>query len=171
LGFTAGTSHDMEEHPEYRRIPINYGNQPSIQTAYVFHKIGRPDLTQYWSRKVVKSTFSGLSPSTGFNGDEDQGLMGSLSVLMKIGLFQMNGGVDEDPEYQIGSPIFDKISIKLNPDFYSNTTFSIETIANSDENVYLKSVQWNDHAVNGYVISHRQITSGGKLVLQMTNGN
>ncbi|MEQ9307692.1 MAG: glycoside hydrolase family 92 protein, partial [Marinoscillum sp.] len=91
LGFTAGTSHDLEEHPEYRRIPINYGNQPSIQTAFVFHKIGRPDLTQYWSRSVVDQTFSGLSPASGYNGDEDQGLMGSLAVLMKIGLFQMNG--------------------------------------------------------------------------------
>ncbi|WP_245576478.1 GH92 family glycosyl hydrolase [Flexithrix dorotheae] len=168
LGFTAGTSHDLEEHPEYRKIPINYGNQPSIQTAFVFHKIGRPDLTQYWSRNVVNKTFSGLSPSTGYNGDEDQGLMGSLAVLMKIGLFQMNGGVDENPEYQIGSPAFDKITIDLNPDYYSNATFIIESIHNSQENVYVESVQLNDQAVEGFFVQHSQITAGGKLVLQMT---
>lgn len=109
LGFTSGGSHDRELHPEYRRIPINYGNQPSMQTAQVFNQLNRPDLSQYWTRKVVNKVFSGLSPAAGFNGDEDQGLMGSLSVLLKIGLFQMNGGTEENPQYQIGSPIFNLI--------------------------------------------------------------
>ncbi len=171
LGFTAGTSHDLEEHPEFRRIPINYGNQPSIQTAFIFHKLGRPDLTQYWSRRVVEKTFSGLAPSTGYNGDEDQGLMGSLSVLMKMGLFQMNGGVDENPEYLIGSPIFDKISIELNPDYYSSSTFTIESVNQSDKNVYVESVQLNNQTVQGNVVRHSQITEGGKLLLQMTNNS
>ena len=107
LNFTSGTSHAKELHPEYQRIPINYGNQPSMQTAFVFNQIGRPGLSQFWSRKVVEKAFSGLSPATGYNGDEDQGLMGSLSVLLKLGLFQMNGGTEENPEYQLGSPIFD----------------------------------------------------------------
>ncbi|CAM3506151.1 GH92 family glycosyl hydrolase [Zobellia roscoffensis] len=113
LGFTAGNSHSQELHPEYRNIPINYGNQPSIQTAFVFNKLDRPDLTQYWSRKVADKVFGGLSPATGYNGDEDQGLMGSLAVLMKIGLFQMNGGTETDPVYELGSPSFDKITISL----------------------------------------------------------
>lgn len=168
-GFTAGTSHDLEEHPEFRRIPINYGNQPSIQTAFVFHKLGRPDLGQYWSRKVVGKTFSGLSPSTGYNGDEDQGLMGSLSVLMKIGLFQMNGGVDEDPEYLIGSPIFDKITIELNPDFYSDSSVVIDARNNRNDHVYVLSPQWNKELLGGYSLRHSQLTKGGTLELQMVN--
>ncbi|RED94638.1 GH92 family glycosyl hydrolase [Marinoscillum furvescens] len=169
LGFTAGTSHDVEEHPEYRRIPINYGNQPSIQTGYVFHKLGRPDLTQYWSRQVIQQTFSGLSPATGYNGDEDQGLMGSLAVLMKMGLFQINGGTDEDPEYLIGSPVFDKISITLHPDYHSGETFVIEARDNSNENVYVASLQLNEEPLVGPVIQHSALTSGGYLELQMTD--
>jgi putative alpha-1,2-mannosidase len=47
LGFASGTSHEVELYPEYSRIPINYGNQPSMQTAYVFHTLNRPDITQY----------------------------------------------------------------------------------------------------------------------------
>jgi len=94
LKFTSGTSHASELHPEYSRIPVNFGNQPSMQASHVFNQLGRYDLSQYWARKVVKETFSGLAPNTGYNGDEDQGLMGSLNVLMKIGLFQMNGGTN-----------------------------------------------------------------------------
>lgn len=169
LGFTAGTSHDLEEHPEYRRIPINYGNQPSIQTAYIFNKLDRPDLTQKWSRKVVKNTFSGLSPSTGYNGDEDQGLMGSLAVLMKIGLFQMNGGTDENPEYQIGSPIFNKITINLNPDYYKGEKFIIKTKNNSDDNTYINKTELDNKLVNNFYINHSDIVNGGELILEMSN--
>lgn len=169
LNFTAGNSHSQELHPEYRRIPVNYGNQPSIQTAFVFNKLGRYDLTQYWSRKVVNKAFGGLSPATGYNGDEDQGLMGSLAVLMKIGLFQMNGGTDENPEYQIGSPIFDKVTIQLNNNYYSGTTLVIETENNSEENIYVNQVLFNDYEIHDYKIEHEQLTSGGKLVLKMDN--
>ena len=169
LNFTAGNSHSQELHPEYRRIPINYGNQPSIQTAFVFHKLGRHDLTQYWSRSVVDKAFSGLSPATGYNGDEDQGLMGSLNVLMKIGLFQMNGGTEENPEYQIGSPIFNRITIRLSPEYYQGKSFVIKAEKNDIKNVYVKSVKLNQQAVDDFVIRHSDIVNGGELSLEMAN--
>ncbi|WP_297089345.1 GH92 family glycosyl hydrolase [uncultured Draconibacterium sp.] len=169
LGFTSGGAHDQEQHPEYRRIPVNYGNQPSIQTGHVFNLLDRHDLSQYWIRKVVDKAFSGLSPAAGFNGDEDQGLMGSLSVLLKIGLFQMNGGTDENPEYQLGSPIFDKITIQLNPDYYTGKTFTITAKNNAAANVFVDKVLLNNKAVENFNISHREITGGGSLVLEMTS--
>lgn len=168
LGFTSGTSHSQETHPEYRRIPVNYGNQPSIQTAFIFHKLGRPDLTQYWSRAVIKSVYSDLSPENGYNGDEDQGLMGSLAVLMKIGLFQMNGGTEADPAYEISSPIFDKITISLNPTYYSGKEFIIKTEGNSPLNIYVKSANWQNQSLGNLELSHSQITGGGELKLEMS---
>tara|TARA_R110000751_G_scaffold68931_4_gene140161 strand:- start:377 stop:2671 length:2295 start_codon:yes stop_codon:yes gene_type:complete len=167
LGFTAGNSHSQELHPEYRRIPINYGNQPSIQTAFVFNQLDRPDLAQFWSRKVVDKVFSGLSPATGYNGDEDQGLMGSLSVLMKIGLFQMNGGTENDPVYELGSPIFDTIEISLHPQYYKGNKFTIK-VKNSDmDNWLIKSASLDGKALNGFTVRHSQIVKGGELELEM----
>ncbi|MDX2431634.1 MAG: glycoside hydrolase family 92 protein, partial [Bacteroides sp.] len=171
IGFTSGGAHDKELHPEYRRIPINYGNQPSMQTAQVFNQLGRPDLAQYWTRKVVETAFSGLNPATGFNGDEDQGLMGSLSVLMKIGLFQMNGGTEENPEYQLGSPIFDKITIQLNPEFYSGETFVIEATNDVSGNVFVDKVLLNNQPLETNSLTHSDIIKGGKVLLDMHPGN
>ena len=169
IGFTSGSSHERELHPEYRRVPINYGNQPSMQTAQIFNQLGRQDLSQFWTRKVVKSVFSGLGTNTGFNGDEDQGLMGSLSVLLKVGLFQMNGGTTESAEYEIGSPIFDKVTIQLNPDYYKGKELVIKTINNSENNIYVKNVKLNNKAITNYKIAHKEIIKGGLLVLEMTN--
>jgi predicted alpha-1,2-mannosidase len=169
LKFTSGTSHDAELHPELSRIPINFGNQPSIQTSYIFNLLGRPDLTQYWTRNVVKETFSGLAPDTGYNGDEDQGLMGSLNVLLKIGLFQMNGGTEENPEYQIGSPLFNKITIQLNSDYYSGKKLVIKALNNSAVNIYVNKIQFNNKPVQKFRIAHDAITSGGELILEMAD--
>ncbi|TQO36697.1 putative alpha-1,2-mannosidase [Arenibacter algicola] len=165
LGFTSGNSHALELHPEYRKIPINYGNQPSMQTAFVFNKLERPDLTQFWSRKVVDRAFSGLSPATGYNGDEDQGLMGSLAVLMKIGLFQMNGGTEDNPIYEFGSPIFDKITISL----ANGKELVINAPGTSSDKPYLNAVKINGIVSDQNHISHSDILKG--TVLDFTMGS
>lgn len=167
-GFTAGKSHDREMHPELSRIPINYGNQPSMQTAFIFNQLDRPDLTQYWSRQVINKVFSGLDPTTGYNGDEDQGLMGSLAVLMKMGIFQLNGGVGENPKYSIGSPVFDSITITLNQDFYPGKEIKIKTLNNSSENVYINKSLWNNISLDSNFLNHNDIVNGGILELHMT---
>jgi predicted alpha-1,2-mannosidase len=168
LGFTSGTSHSVETHPEYRRIPVNYGNQPSMQMAYIFNYLDRPDLTQYWSRKVLDAAFSGLSPDRGYNGDEDQGLMGSLAVLMKLGLFQMNAGTEENPIYELGSPIFDKALIHLDPNYYPGETITILAENNGPKSYFITSKSFNGKKLEGIGIRHRDLIKGGVLQLQMS---
>ena len=162
------------EHPESsprfvndKRTWINYSNQPDMETAFIFNEAGAPALTQYWSRMVVDSAFSALSPYYGYNGDEDQGLMGSLSVLMKIGLFQMKGGCDSDPSYEIGSPLFDKVSIRLNPKYYKCPEFVISTLNNSPADLYIRSARINGKKLSGSRIRQSDINAGGRLVLEM----
>lgn len=167
LDFTSGKAHSKELQEEYRRIPINYGNQPSIETAFVFNHIGYPWLTQYWSRKVVEQAFSALSTDMGYNGDEDQGLMGSLSVLMKIGLFEMNSGAEQRPVVELGSPIFDKITIHLDPAYYKGKSLVIEVKNNKPENYYIQSAKLNGKPLLKQWIFHNELTKGGKLVLEM----
>lgn len=168
INYTAGDRHDRESHPEYSRIPINYGNQPSIQTAFVFHHLGRPDLTQYWAKEVAQKVYSGLHPATGYKGDEDQGLMGALAVLLKIGLFQMTGGTENDPSYQISSPIFDEVKIKLQPDYTNGKDLTIRTIDNAPDVYYIQKARWNGTELGGYDLRHSQLVKGGVLELQMS---
>ena len=168
-GFTIGSSHDLEHHPEYNRVPINYGNQPSIQTAFIFNHLGAPWLTQYWSRNVVETVYEGLSTEQGYNGDEDQGLMGALAVLMKLGLFSMDGGCSESPTLELGSPLFDKTVINLNPEFYSGESIEIETINNSPQNCYIQSASLNGKQLNDWIIKQKQLVKGAKIKLEMGN--
>jgi predicted alpha-1,2-mannosidase len=166
-GFTAGKAHAEEDKEHNRRIPINYGNQPSMQAAFLFSPLGAPWKTQYWSRKVVDAVYSDLDPEHGYSGDEDQGLMGSLAVLMKMGLFQLTAGTEPDPLYWIGSPIFDRIEISLDHRYYPGTTFCITALNNSPENVYIQSILLNGKPLNRTYLLHSEITKGGELELTM----
>jgi putative alpha-1,2-mannosidase len=167
LDFTSGKSHSSELNDAYRKIPINYGNQPSIETAFVFNHIGRPEFTQKWSREIVDKVFGDLSPKFGFSGDEDQGLMGSLSALMKMGLFEMKSGAEMNPKVDIGSPIFDKITIQLNKDYYKGDKIEIVTKNNSKTNMYVQKLSWNNLELSNMEIEHSKLTAGGVLELEM----
>ena len=167
LGFTSGNSHAQEAHPENRSIPINYGNQPSIQTLFVFNQLGRPELNQYWTAQVIDKVYSGLSPETGYSGDEDQGLMGSLAVLLKIGLFQMSGGTETNPIYQIGTPLFEHVKIKLHRDYYPGGDFEITAPGRKDGKIYIKSAVYGSETLEGLTLRHQDIIQGGKLKLEL----
>ena len=146
---------------------VNYGNQPCMQMAYLFNYAGAPWLTQYWSRAVIDSVYSGLSPHFGYSGDEDQGLMGSLSVLMKMGIFTMRGGSELDPVYEIGSPIFDEITIHLDQNYYPGKKLVIRTENNSANNKFIQSAKLNGAALNKSWFYHKDIINGALLSFKM----
>jgi predicted alpha-1,2-mannosidase len=163
--FVSGKSHSVETLKENREVYINYGNQPCMQTAFLFNYAGAPWLTQYWSRQVIDKVYSDLSPDFGYSGDEDQGLMGSLSALMKMGIFSTNGGTATEPLYEIASPIFDRITIHLNPDYYPGNKFVIETRNNGPGNVYIESAKFNGKVLGSPFIKHSEVVGGSLLQL------
>jgi predicted alpha-1,2-mannosidase len=146
---------------------VNYGNQPCMQMAYLFNYAGAPWLTQYWSRAVIDSVYSSLSPHFGYSGDEDQGLMGSLSVLMKMGIFTMRGGSELDPVYEIGSPIFDEITIHLDQNYYPGKKLIIRTENNSANNKFIQSAKLNGTDLNKSWFYHKDIINGALLSFKM----
>lgn len=156
-----------EKYVANRRTWTNYSNQPVSHQAFIFNHAGAPWLTQYWSRTVVDSVFSTISPYYGYMGDEDQGQMGALAVLMKIGLFQMSGGCDEDPIYEIGSPVFDKVTIHLNPNYYKAKTFTFRTTNNGANSPYIQSATINRKPLKSYYLRHSDIQKGSKIELEM----
>lgn len=86
---------------------------------------------------------------------------------MAIGLFEVDGGAAEKPVYEITSPIFDRIVIKLNPDYYRGNQFEIITNNNSSENIYIQSAKLNGNVHNTYWFFHDDFTKGGILILNM----
>lgn len=143
---------------------VSYANQPGLSNAHVFNYAGKPWLTQYWVRKVQEQAYGGTTPDLGYGGhDEDQGQMGSLSALMSIGLFSLKGTVSQDPVYEITSPIFDEVTIKLDPVYYKGREFVIKTHNNSKENYYIQKAELNGKPLNNFWFTHGEFSKGGLL--------
>ena len=103
----------------------------------------------------------------GYHGDEDQGQMGSWFVMSAMGLFQMDGGSSMDPVYELSGPLFEKITIHLDPEYYKGKTFVIEAKNTSDKNRYIQSATLNGKPLNQFWFRHSELVNGGKLVLEM----
>ncbi|RLD19460.1 MAG: glycoside hydrolase family 92 protein, partial [Bacteroidetes bacterium] len=145
---------------------INHGNQPNMQAAYLFNYSGKPWLTQKWAREIM-DRYYGSTPLHGWLGDEDEGQMGAWYVMSAMGLFQTDGGASVKPFYEIGSPIFKKITINLDPDYYPGKTFVIEAKDVSASNKYIQSAVLNGEALLKPWFFHDELVKGGKLVLIM----
>jgi len=147
-------------------FPINHGNQPSMQVAWLFNRAGAPWLAQKWSRAIVERYY-GLGPSDGYPGDEDQGQMSAWFLMSAIGLFQTDGGCRIDPIYEIGSPRFPKVTIRLHRDYYPGGTFTIIANNASRRNMYVQSAKLNGKALNQCWIEAKDVQAGGTLVVEM----
>lgn len=147
---------------------IDYENQPACQMAHLFSHAGAPWLTQKWVRRIKEEVFGDVSPYGGYNGDEDQGQMGALGVLMAIGLFDVTGGAGVEPRYEITSPIFDRVTIQLDPRYFAGKSFVIETRGNRPGNDYIQSVKLNGRPLEGrFWITHKELTAGGRLEIEL----
>lgn len=145
---------------------INHGNEVNMCTPYLFNYSGKPWLAQKWARAIMES-FYGSTPYHGWEGDEDEGQMSAWYVMSAMGFFEMDGGCSVDPMLEIGSPLFDRITIRLDPNYYSGRTFTIRTENNSAGNVYIQRALLNGKPLREPRIPFRSVTAGGELVLEM----
>lgn len=148
-------------------LPVNHGNQPNMQAAYLFNYSGKPWLTQKWVREIM-DLYYGTGPADGWLGDEDQGQMGAWFVMSAMGLFEMDGGAAVKPIYEIGSPLFEKITIHLDNRYYPGREFVIEAKNTSSENPYIQSATLNGGALKKPWFYHDELVNGGKLSLVMS---
>jgi putative alpha-1,2-mannosidase len=150
----------------------NHGNQPSLHIPWLYNFSGQPEKTQYWTRTICNE-FYGADPihGYGYGQDEDQGQLGAWYVMASIGLFDVAGLIGENPSMQIGSPAFDEIKIKLNPDYYSGKEIEIKVNNNSPEKLLVKSVKLNEKELDEMEVSFQDLVNGAKLEFEKKDTN
>jgi putative alpha-1,2-mannosidase len=142
----------------------NHGNQPNLHISWLFNFSGKPWLTQKWTRAICDEFYGTESiHGYGYGQDEDQGQLGSWYVMASLGLFDVKGFTDLKPIVELGSPVFDKASIRLG----DGKNLTIETKNNSAQNVYVQSAEFNGKALTNCWLYRDELMKGGKLVFVM----
>ncbi|MBK8951716.1 MAG: GH92 family glycosyl hydrolase [Chitinophagaceae bacterium] len=136
-----------------------HGNEPSHHVAYLYNFTHQPWKTQDKVRMILKNQYK---PTVdGLGGNDDCGQMSAWYIFSSLGFYPFAPGSDE---YQLGSPSIKSAALK----FENGNTFFIETVNQSDNNVYVSKILLNGVTVNKHSIRHQDIMNGGKLVFYMS---
>ena len=135
-------SHIVNGTPDITGLVGQYaqGNEPVHNFAYLFNYAGQPYRTQKRVRQIMDALYN--STPDGIPGNDDCGQMSAWYVLGCMGFYPANPA---DGTYMIGSPVFDKVTIKLDSKYYHGGSFNVLTKKDSHENVYIQSATLNGH--------------------------
>jgi predicted alpha-1,2-mannosidase len=134
------------------------GNEPSFHIPYIYNYLGAPWKTQKRIRMLLDTWFT--DNIFGFPGDEDGGGMSSFVVFSMMGFYPVTPGI---PVYNIGSPVFNRISINLP----NGKTFVVIAKNNSATNIYVQSATLNGKPLSRPWFTHNDLIGGGTLELIM----
>jgi len=158
--FSASGSMGAEASPDISGLIGMYahGDEPSHHVTYMYAFAGRQWKTAEKVRQVLKEFYT--DKPDGLAGNEDCGAMSSWYVLSSMGFYPEN---PSNGVYVLGSPLFRKASINLP----GGKQFTVETVDNSDKNIYIQSMELNGKKYEKSYILHRDITAGGHLKIIM----
>nr|WP_067058691.1 GH92 family glycosyl hydrolase [Mucilaginibacter sp. L294] len=140
----------------------NHANEPVHHVPYLYNRLGAPWLTQKWTRAICERAYH--NGVLGLVGNEDVGQMSAWYVLSAMGIHPVCPG---DTRQEITSPVFNKVSVKLDNRYGKGKLFTILAVNNSVKNIYIQSAQLNGKPYKKCFIDYKDIAAGGTLKLQM----
>lgn len=144
---------------------FDMGNEPDMGYPYLFSYVkGKEHLTQYWVNECLTRYF-GNRPG-GLPGNDDAGTMSAWQNLSMMGIYPTCPAL---PEYVITTPTFDKVTVKLDPKYYSKSELVIEAKNRTAENIYIDRIELNGKPYKSFFISHKDLTDAGRLTIYCTS--
>lgn len=137
-----------------------HGNEPSHHIAFLYAYAGQQWKTARLVRHIMREFYT--DKPDGIIGNEDCGQMSAWYIFSSLGFYPV---LTASGEYVIGSSLFDKATIHLE----NGNHFTIESVDNFPENIYIQSVELNGKAYPHTSITHQDIINGGTLKFRMGN--
>lgn len=146
-------------------------NEPSHHVPYLFSALGYPARSAEVIREIAWANYN--ATSSGLSGNEDLGQMSSWYLFSALGFYPVNPASDE---YIVGSPFFEKTSIRLPPGAATGGTISgqPETVLvinapGAPTKPYVKSLTIDGKAVSRPVIKHRDLVTAASIDFEMSD--
>lgn len=138
-------------------------NEPDIAYAYLFSYFKGDEWRTQKTVSELLAKYYTARPD-GIPGNEDTGTMSAWAIFSMMGLYPDNPG---DPSYTLTTPVFDKVTLHLDPKFYPQGDITIETDRTSPSQLYIKSMTLGGKKLNGYRITHKQLIDGKTLRMSL----
>ena len=136
---------------------FDMANEPDIAYPFLFNYVkGEEWRAQQKVQELIKTYFQ--NKPAGLPGNDDTGTMSAWLIYSMMGIYPVSPG---EPLYTITTPVFDKITIALDQNYYEGKTLVIEKVGSKDDIV--KTIQLNGKAHKSYFINHSDLIKGSNL--------
>ena len=142
-------------------------NEPDIAYPYLFSYFpGEEWRTQELVPQLVNTYFK--NAPNGIPGNDDTGTMSAWAIFSMIGFYPDCPGV---PEYTLTTPVFDKVTIKLDPRYYKESELVITAHKPADGSAapYIGEVKLGDRKHKGFRITHDELVHAHTLDFYLTD--
>ena len=156
--YYGGVIHEIREMEIAGMGNYAHGNQPIQHMIYLYNYAGQPWKAQYWLRETMNRLY--LPTPDGYCGDEDNGQTSAWYVFTALGFYPVCPGSDQ---YVLGAPYFKKVTLQLE----NGKKLEISAPKNSDENRYIRSLNYNGKNYTKNYLDHFELLRGGKLTFNM----
>lgn len=134
-------------------------NEPDIAYPYLFSYFkGEEWRTQKLTRELLAKHFT--TQPNGIPGNEDTGTMSAWAIFSMMGFYPNCPG---DPTYILTAPVFDKVTINLQPEYYKQRQLVIEAPGATGSKAYIKRVTLGGKAVKSSIITHDELVNAGTM--------
>ncbi len=139
-------------------------NEPDIAYPYLFSYFkGEEWRTQKLTRELLAKYYT--TRPDGIPGNEDTGTMSTWALFSMMGFYPNCPG---DPTYILTAPVFDKVTIHLQSEFYSQPELVIEAPGATSSTSYIKKATLGGKPVKSFVINHDDLVKAGRLSFEFS---
>ena len=134
-------------------------NEPDIAYPYLFSYFkGEEWRTQKLVKELLAKYFT--NQPNGIPGNDDTGTMSAWAMFSMMGFYPDCPG---SPEYTLTTPVFDKITIQLDPRYYKSKELVIRVERPNTDAVYIKEKKLGGKKFADFRITHDQLVNSGEL--------
>ena len=134
-------------------------NEPDMAYPYLFSYFkGEEWRTQQLTRRLLRQYYT--TRSNGLPGNDDAGAMSAWAIFSMMGFYPDCPGV---PEYTFTAPVFDKITLRLDSNYYPQKELIIETVNAADTAAYIQRIEVGGKPYKKYRIGHAELVNAGKV--------
>ena len=138
-------------------------NEPDIAYAHLFSYFkGEEWRTQKETQRLLDKYFT--TKPDGIPGNDDTGTMSAWAIFNMIGFYPDCPGL---PEYALTTPVFNKVTIRLDPKWYKENELVIESNRTGSETLYINKVLLDGKKFNKYRITHDELVHGKRLIFDL----
>lgn len=142
----------------------SHGNQPAHQAPFMYNYAGQPWKTQRIVRKILDFMYNVGDKGLALPGMDDAGEMSAWYVFSAMGFYPV---APSTPNYVIGSPVFDRVTLHLPDYLYGGKDFTIAAKDASPDNIYINSLAINGKKTGQTWFAHDELMKGSTLDFEM----